>query len=69
MVLVVNPLNLHGDLLNLIEPGIVHSLLKGVFPDELFNVQTCLLQIDLKQVYFFSEVQDSVLINITFDPE
>ncbi len=69
MVLVVNPLNLHGDLLNLIKPSIVHPLLKGVLPDELLNVQTGLLQIDLKQVYFFSEVQDSVLINITFDPE
>lgn len=69
MVLVVNPLNLHGDLLNLIESGIVHPLLKGVLPDELLNVQTGLLQIDLKQVDFLPEVQDSVLINITFDPE
>ena len=68
MVLIVDRLDFHGDLLNLIEASVVHTLLEGVLPDEFFDVQAGFLEIDLQMVYFFPEVQDGVLVNVTLYP-
>lgn len=56
MVLVVDSLDLEGDLLDLVEPGIVHSFLEGVFPDEFLDVETGFLKVDLEEVDFFPQV-------------
>ena len=68
MIFVIDGLDLHGDLLNLIESSIVHSLLEGVFSDKFFNVEACFLKIDFKEVNLFPEVKDGIFIDITFDP-
>lgn len=69
LVFVIDGLDLHSDLLNFIESGIIHSLLEGVFPDEFLNMEAGLLQVDFEKVDFFSEVEDRVFVNVTFDPE
>ena len=69
MIFVVNGLDFHCDLLDLIESSIIHPLLESVFPDEFFNVDAGLLEVDLEQIDFLSKIEDGVLIDITLNPE
>ena len=67
LVFVVDSLDLHCDLLNLIESGIVHSFLEGVLPDEFFDVEAGFLEVDFEEVDFFPDIQDGILVNVVFD--
>lgn len=69
LVFVVNGLDFEVDLLDLVEPGVVHSFLLGVLPDQLLNVEAGLLEVDLQDVDFLSEVQDGVLVDVALDSE
>ena len=68
MIFIIDRLDFHGDLLNLVETRIVHTLLKSVLPDEFFNMHTGFLEIHLEKVDFFSEIEDGILVDVTFDP-
>lgn len=69
MILVVDSLDLHGDLLHLVESSIVHPLLQGVLPDEFFDLDAGFLKIDLQSIDFLPEVEDGVLVDLTLDPK
>ena len=69
MILVVDPLDLQGDLLHLVQPCVVHPLLEGVLPDELFDLDAALLQVDLEDVDLLPEVEDGVLVDLTLNPK
>ena len=43
LIFIIYSLDLNGDLLDLVESGIIHSFLEGVFPDKFFNLDACLL--------------------------
>lgn len=68
-VLVVDSLDLHGDLLHLVESRVVHALLEGVLPDEFFDLDAGFLEIDLQSIDFLSEVEDGVLVDLTLYPK
>ena len=68
LILIINVLDLEGDLLNLVQPSIVHPLLESVLPDEFLDVDAGLLEVDLEDVNFLPEVKDGILVNVTFDP-
>lgn len=68
-VFVVDSLDLHGDLLHLIESCVVHALLEGVLPDEFFDLDAGFLEIDLQSIDFLPEVEDGVLVDLTLDPK
>ena len=67
LVLVLDALDLEAQLLDICDSGVVHSLLGGVFPNEFFYVDGDLLQVDLQDIDFLSEVDNAILINLTFD--
>lgn len=68
MIFIIDRLDFHGDLLDLVETRIVHTLLKSVLPDEFFDMETGLLEIHFKKVDFFPEIEDGILVNVAFDP-
>jgi hypothetical protein len=46
LVFVVDVLDLDGNLLDLVKPGIVHPFLKSVLTNELLNMDTGFLKVD-----------------------
>jgi hypothetical protein len=69
LVLVIKSLDLHANLLNLVEPAIIHPLLEGVLSDQLFNVNARLLEVDFEQINLFSQIEYRVLVYLAFYPE
>ena len=67
LVLVVDGLDFHGDLLHLIESGVIHSLFEGVLSDQFFYLHAGLLQVYLQKIDFLPQVQHSVLVNVALD--
>lgn len=68
LVLVVDGLDFHGDLLDLIESGIVHSLFESVLSDQFLDLHAGLLQVYFQKIDLLSQVQHSVLVDVALNP-
>ena len=68
LVLVVHGLDLHGQLLHLVQPGVVHPLLQGILLNQFLDVEAGPLQVDLEGIDFPPQVEDGVLVDLYLDP-